>query len=68
MSNVITFKGRSSLDVPCEIILNKALNEDLETVLIVGRLKSGEIYLGSSTADGGDLLWLMAIVKKEIMS
>ncbi len=67
MSNVIDFRGKSSLDVPPENILNKALGEELETIFIVGRLKNGDIYLGSSTPDGGDLLWLLEIAKKEIL-
>jgi hypothetical protein len=67
MSNVIEASFMTTLDIPCERILRKATEADLETVIVIGREKDGELYFASSVADGGDVLWLMEIAKKALL-
>ena len=67
MSNVVELGCQTTLDIPPERILRKAIEADLETVLLVGRTKDGGLYFAGSSADGGDALWLMELAKHELM-
>lgn len=67
MGDVVPLGCITSLDIPPEKILNAAIQHDLETVLVIGRTKEGELYFAGSSADGGDALWLMALAKKALM-
>jgi len=67
MGDVVSLGCITTLDIPPERILNAAIEHDLETVLIIGRTKDGELYFAGSSADGGDALWLMALAKKALM-
>jgi len=55
----IKFPGLTRLDLPCDRILNGALEADLESVLAIGFRKNGEFYFASSLADGGNVAWLL---------
>lgn len=67
MSNVVELPVVTSLDIPCERILRKAAEADLQTAIVIGRDQDGELYFASSVADGGDVLWLMEIAKKALI-
>lgn len=67
MGNVVTLGCITTLDIPPERILNAAIGCDLETVLVIGRTKDGELYFAGSSADGGDALWLMELAKKALI-
>lgn len=56
------------LDVPCERLLNAALESTLQKVVIVGVDSAGELYFASSMADGGDVLWWMEKAKKALLA
>lgn len=67
MSNVIMFDGITTLDRNPDLILEEAKGE-LDSVLILGWDKDGEQYIGSSIADGGDMLWLMENAKLKLLT
>lgn len=55
------------LNVPCERILNAALESTLQKVVLVGVDADGEMYFASSMADGGDALWWLEKAKKALL-
>lgn len=63
--NIINFPVKTHESV--DIVLELALREDLEKVVIIGETKEGEYYLGSSMYDAKQILWLMEILKKTLM-
>lgn len=67
MSNVIDFARALDGGVEPSAVLQKATEVDLETVMVMGWTKEGYLWMGSSTAEGPELIWLMELVKKEIM-
>lgn len=67
MGNVVPLNCITTLDSPPEKILSAAIDHDLETVLVIGRTKDGDLYFASSSADGGDALWMMELAKKALM-
>jgi hypothetical protein len=68
MGEVVDLRVATTLDIPCERVLRRATEADLETVIVIGREKDGELYFASSVADGGDVLWLMEHAKKALLS
>lgn len=64
---VITLDCITRLDLPVDRILNAALGSDLESCVIVGFDKDGELYFASSKADGGDVIWLFELAKKKLL-
>lgn len=55
------------LDLPCERILNHALDTGLESVVVMGWDKDGEFYFAHSSADGGEVLWLIEGAKRALL-
>lgn len=55
--NIIEFSGITKLDMPPEKIIRKALEADLESVVIVGYTKDGDEYFCSSQADAAQVVW-----------
>lgn len=58
----------TKLDLPATRILEAAIEEELESVLVVGWTKEKEIYTASSLADGGDILWLIEKFKQRLLN
>lgn len=67
-AKVIDLPCITSLDIPPEKILKRVLEKDLESVVIMGYHKSGELYFASSFPGGGDVLWLMEKLKVELLN
>lgn len=65
--NVVLFCGITDRDFPADLILRKALDADLDGVVILGYQKDGEGFFASSMADGGDVLWLIESFKKKLL-
>lgn len=63
--NVVNFPVKMHESVSA--VLDLALREDLDRVVVVGETKEGEYYLGSSVYDPKHILWLIEILKKELM-
>jgi hypothetical protein len=59
MSNVVILPVVTRLDIPAERILNGALEKGLDSCIVIGRTKDGDIYFSASMADGGEALWLL---------
>lgn len=66
MGNVVTFRGITKLDLPPDRILEDALGK-LEGVVILGYTKEGDEFFASSYADGGNVLWLLERLKKQLL-
>lgn len=63
---VIPIGGITFLDIEPDRILEAAKGK-LEGVVIMGFGKDEEFYSASSIADGGDVLWLIELLKIELM-
>ena len=58
MSNVVELNCQTTLDLPAERVLMNALEADLDTAVVIGYDKQGDLYFASTTADGGNVVWL----------
>lgn len=67
MSNVIPIGCITSLDLPVDRILDEAKGKGLTGVVLLGMLEDGGQYFASSIADGGDILWLLEMCKKQLL-
>ena len=65
--NVVVLPVITRLDIPPERVLNAALAEDLDRVVVIGRKKDGSYYFSSSTADGAEVLWQMERAKLALL-
>lgn len=63
---IIPLNNVTRLDLPPDRILAAATGQ-LESVVLVGYDKDGEIYCASSIADGGTVLWLMEKLKLKLL-
>lgn len=66
--NVVVLDMETTLDLPPERILNAAIKADLETVLVIGWDKEGDLYAAGSTAKIGDILLLLERTKQVVLS
>lgn len=65
--NVIPLNCVTRLNLPPERVLEAALEEGLEEVVLVGYDKDGGFYFAASKADGGSVLWLLELAKTKLM-
>lgn len=65
--NVVVLDGPTRLDIPPERVLNGALESELESVLVVGWQKNGQLYKASSTGDAAAILLLLEHMRFDIM-
>lgn len=66
-ADVVEFTGISRLDIPAERVLDWARDEDLLSAIVIGKTADGELYFASSLADGGAVLWLLEVVKRQLL-
>lgn len=66
--SVVEFPGVSRLDVPVDKVLEKAREQNLQTVLVIGWTADGMEYFDASCADGGEALWLIERRKMKILA
>jgi len=66
--NVVTLPVITTLDISPERVLDGALKADLDTVLVIGWDKEDRFYASGSTGGIGDLLLLLEIFKRELLS
>ena len=67
MSNVIPLGNVTRLDLDPDSVL-ESLKGQLEGLVYVGFDHDGEIFAGSTYADGGEVLWLIEHLKIELMN
>jgi len=61
--NVIT-----TLEISPSRVLKGAIEEGLESVIVIGVTKDGEEYFASSIADGANALWWMERARHKLLS
>lgn len=64
--NVEVLGGETVMNVPCERVLNGALAEELEEVLVIG-WKDGELYTACSYNHGGTMMLRMEQTKARLL-
>jgi hypothetical protein len=64
--NVVIFPGITKLNMPADQILDEALGQ-LNEVVILGYDVDGEEYFAATNADGKDVIWLMDRCKHRLM-
>lgn len=67
MGEVVELNVVTSLNLPPERVLRKAIEANLGGIVIAGYDKSGEYYFASSIADGADVMWLLEQCKKRLL-
>lgn len=65
--NVVLFSGVTFLDLDANLLVKSALDEDLETLIMIGCTKAGDFYFKSNKADGGEVLWWLEKAKWKLM-
>jgi hypothetical protein len=66
MDNVIPLGNLTKLDLDPDIVLENTKGT-LDSFVIVGWDKDGELYFASTMADGGEVLWLLEKTKKQLL-
>ena len=66
MGKVIPLGCVTRLDLPVDRVLDTA-KDKLSGVVLMGYDKDGEFYFASTVADGGEVLWLMENLKKQLL-
>ena len=66
MGHVVDLPVITRLDSDPDRVLTKALGH-CESVVILGYDKQGDEYFASSLADGGEVLWLLERLKKQLL-
>jgi coenzyme F420-reducing hydrogenase delta subunit len=67
LAEIINLPCLTKLDLTAERVLEGALAAGLDGVLVLGYDKDGNIYMASSYADGGTVIWLMEKCKKRLL-
>lgn len=65
--NVKMFTGTTPNDYDANIMLEAATRADLDSVIIIGWDKDGDMFFSSSMGDGPECLWLMEKAKAELL-
>lgn len=66
--NVTILPVVTTLAVPVDRVLKKALDNGLKSVIVIGITDDGEFWFSASEADGGDVLWWLEVAKKRLMA
>jgi len=67
MATVIPIGCVTRLDLPVERVLEAAKDKGLAGVVILGYREDGEQYFASTYADGGTVMWLLEMCKKQLL-
>ena len=67
MSNVITLDVITKLDIPADRVIKAVQDLDIQDIVVLGYLESGEFYFASNLADGGSVMLLLETAKKRLM-
>lgn len=67
MAKVIPLNNVTRLDLPPDRVLEAAIGE-LSNVVVLGYDKDGGEYFASSVADGGTVVWLMERLKLKLLT
>lgn len=64
---VVTLDCVTRLNIPVQRVLDGAIAQNLEDVVILGKEAGGKYFFASSVPDGGTVLWMMEKLKKELL-
>ncbi len=67
MGEVVELPVVTTLPIPSQRLLRKAIDGGVTNVVIIGYDPEGEFWFASSDADGGDILWLLELAKKKLL-
>lgn len=67
MGDVVEIGCVTSLDVPPEKVLQKAIEAKIEDVIVLGWDADGEFYVASSAASGPEFLWKLELARQHLM-
>ena len=65
--NIVKFPRLNKEPIAVSDILEQAMEEDLDSVLLIGKDKNGDYFLSSSECDVRQMLWTIEILKKELL-
>lgn len=65
-AQILDFNGITSLDLDPDRVLSKALGQ-LKGAVVIGYDHDGDLYVTSSYADGGDMLWALEQAKRKLL-
>lgn len=68
MGEVIEADIITKLDIPVERVLRNAATSELETAVVIGWDKHGELYFHSSVSSGPEVLWLLEQTKRRLLT
>lgn len=68
MSNVVDLPVLTRLNRDPAKALEQAISADLEGIVVCGFTKRGDFFRTTSYADGGDVLWLLELLKRDLMA
>jgi hypothetical protein len=66
--NIVIFPGITPLSFEPSVILNGAIKENLESVVVLGWDKDGGFFFSSSVSGGPEILWLLELAKSKLMN
>lgn len=66
-AEIISFEDVARWDIPAERVIEDAIDANLDKVVILGYTQDGDEYFASSIADGGSVVWLMEMAKKQLL-
>ena len=66
-AEIIELETITSLDLPPERIIRKAVEANLESVIVIGYDSDGAEYFASSVADGGSVIWMLERAKLRLL-
>lgn len=64
---IIPFTGATYGDIPVENVLNGALEQNLKHTLVIGYREDESLYFASSTGERPLMLWLLELIKQDIL-
>lgn len=67
MAKILDFTGETTVDLPAKTVLEGAIKQDLDIVLVIGVCKDGQHYYAGSTSSAGEMLLLVEIFKSKVI-
>lgn len=67
MSNVAVLNMVTRLPIPTERVLSSALENGMDTVVVIGWDNNKDFYFASSEPSGPEVVWLLEVAKKRLI-
>ena len=66
--NVSIFPGITNKDFDADVMLEAASGQGLDSVIVIGWDKDGDLFFSSSMSDGPEALWLLEKAKAALLA